>query len=257
MSSLEARNGLQLLRGDQARRWLAWLSLIAFLLSWGALEWRVERARLAAEPILFSSLRLSHSVVPGEELSRDSFEIQELPIACAQDTEIKPEDLEEFLGSRAKLSLAQGRAIFPSDWSREGQAPSLAELVPRGRRAYILKAPANPFQELVKAGDWVDILQKDSRQSSLLLQRVRVLAVGGATRQADPSWSTTRGRRGRQDVALDVDLEQSQALLAAEGRGMMRIVLRNQEDQALAEQKNEKPRPRRAKPLRREIEHVR
>jgi Flp pilus assembly protein CpaB len=119
-------------------------------------------------------------------------------------------------------------------WSDLDQAPegrTLAGLVRSGKRAFTLPGTDVGFSGLLQPGDRVDVLFTRADGGTLtLLQNVLVLTVSSDQGAAAPARVQPAER-----VTLSVDLEQAQLLAASEGRGVLRLALRNPLDLALVD----------------------
>jgi Flp pilus assembly protein CpaB len=173
---------------------------------------------------------------------------------------ILAQDKAKVLGVAVDEALQMGDGLLWSDL-RDGSAHQrLAAKVPVGQRAYNLPPRTNPLGSMLQAGDRVDVLLERHQTSELVLERVLVLSVGGSLESSAPR-PDKKGVASNTGVTVSVAPDQAAALLAAEGKGALRLVLRNPADEAERLPHLEAISPRsavvKASNDAREIEHVR
>jgi len=188
---------------------------------------------------------LTRDVPLGEPISRAALDFRDLPERYLEERHIEAHDVERVLGSRAGAALATGSALLWSDLDLAAEGRTLAGLVRAGKRAFTLPAGDLGFTGLLRPGDRVDVLFTHNDSGTVtLLQNVLLLTVGSdlgaaadgydprAHAEDRPVLSGAR-RQASERVTLSVDLEQAQRLAASEGRGAIRLALRNPLDLAL------------------------
>lgn len=217
---------------------------------------RLEREARGGEPR--PVLLLTKDVAPGQELAQGDVAEVLVPERHLDARRVPARDKGKVLGVAVENQLRIGDGLLWSDL-RDGSAhQSLAAIVPRGQRAYSLPAKANPLGDLLQAGDRVDVLLERGGASELVLERVAVLVVGSSLvkEEADSSKRTRQKERG---VIVSIAPEEAGVLLAAEGRGDLKLVLRHAEDLGQrAVDRNPSTEPGALRPVdRKEIEHVR
>ncbi len=205
-------------------------------------------------------LLVTQDLKPGDTLSQNNLGVATVPSDYIDTRRVRAPEKENLLGVRINQSLKAGEALLWSDIDDGAAHKHLAALVAPGRRAYSLKADANPLGRLLKVADHVDVLLESSGKTETLLQHVLVLAVGGQLERSDELLGRTS--IGGSGVTLSVSAEEAQQLLAAESKGKLRLVLRNPEDEKKKLQEDEPKRVATRAPTapadkNQEIEHVR
>jgi len=170
------------------------------------------------------------------------------------------QDKGKVVGVVVERPLQVGDGLLWSDL-RDGTAhQSLAATVPVGQRAYNLPPRTNPLGNMLQAGDRVDVLLERHQTSELVLERVLVLMVGSSF-DLPSAGVEKKGIIKDTGVTVSVAPEQAGLLLAAEGKGELRLVLRNPADEAQRlthpESTAERAKVGPADTQTREIEHVR
>lgn len=180
----------------------------------------------------------------GEVISRAALDFRELPERYVEERHIDAHDLERVLGTRATTAVASGSNLLWSDLDALQEGRTLSGLVRAGLRAFTLPEREVSFDGLLRPGDRVDVLFTQSGvdvrgvdvqkpRTIALLQNVLVLTVGNDLGgDADPSESRAAAQ-GR--VTLSVTIEQAQQLAQSEGRGVLRLALRNPQDLVLVD----------------------
>jgi len=187
----------------------------------------LERAGGAATSVLV----LTRDVPRGEVVAREALDYRELPERYVEERHIGEHDLERVVGARAVSALTSGSTLLWSDLDTALDDGSLSALVRAGKRAFTLPDRDVGFDGQLRAGDRVDVLFTCAELGTrTLLQNVLVLAAGGELGSA--VGRVTEGREvGR--VTLSVGLAEAQRLALSEGRGVLRLALRNPQDLAL------------------------
>lgn len=155
---------------------------------------------------------------------------REVPIAYVDERVLRAADREKILGLHAIHSVPIQQSLVWNDVMavKEDQR-ALSALVQPGNRAMPIKVQIADVLTLVHPGDFVDILCVcgESRESTVLLQRVLVLATGMDTSPAasvkDPSLRATV-------LTVSASLQESQLLALAMERGKLSAIVRNPND---------------------------
>ncbi|MEY4511668.1 MAG: hypothetical protein RLZZ450_3790 [Pseudomonadota bacterium] len=190
-----------------------------------------RRARELIEGPSRSVVVLARDLALGAPISRAALDFRELPERYLEERHIEAHDLERVLGARAATTVPTGSALLWSDLDQAPEARTLAGLVRSGKRAFTLPGTDVGFSGLLRPGDRVDVLFTRAEGGSLtLLQNVLVLTVG-----SDQGAAASARVQPSERVTLSVDLEQAQLLAASEGRGVLRLALRNPLDLALVD----------------------
>lgn len=219
---------------------------------------RLERDVRGGDPTAVLILR--GDVARGAVLTEQHVGEQLVPSRYLDRRRILAQDKAKVLGVTVEEALQVGDGLLWSDL-RDGAAhQSLAATVPVGQRAYTLPARTNPLGDMLQAGDRVDVLLERHQTSELVLERVLVLSVGN---RLDPNATSPEKKRIVADTGVTVSVapEQAAVLLAAEGKGALRLVLRNPADEVerlrQAEAISTRPFAEKSGPDAQEIEHVR
>lgn len=158
-----------------------------------------------------------------------------VPQAYVDDRAIRAVDREKILNLRtvAKIpalqTLAWTDVIAATDEQRD-----LSSLVQPGNRALPIRIQSQEVLQLVRPGDFVDIMSvpADGRASTVLLQRVLVLAAGLDTtaERAD----TKRPARSNL-LTVSVNLQEAQLLSLAQATSRLTVVVRAVDDPRVME----------------------
>lgn len=211
-----------------------WLALLAALLGAGALHGYLSRYELeVAGGAPRSVVIVTRDLALGQVLSRASLDFRELPERYLEERHIEARDVERVLGTRAVTAVASGCALLWSDLDVSVEKRTLAGLVRQGMRAYALPTDDIDFDGLLRPGDRVDVLLSRAELGTrTLLQSVLVLTVGPDLGGDERAEESARARQ-RSRVTLSVSIEQAQLLAQSEGRGTLRLALRNPQDLVL------------------------
>jgi pilus assembly protein CpaB len=205
-----------------------------------------RRAGRLTDGTVRSVVVLTRDLARGASISRTALDFRDLPERYLEERHIEAHDLERVLGARAAAALPTGSVLLWSDLDLAAEGRSLAGLVRAGKRAFTLPAGDLGFTGLLRPGDRVDVLFTPGDGDTVtLLQNVLVLTVGSDLGAAAEGYDAPAGaedrpvgaatRQASDRVTLSVDLEQAQHLAASEGRGALRLALRNPLDLALVD----------------------
>jgi pilus assembly protein CpaB len=161
---------------------------------------------------------------------------RQVPQAYVDDRAIRASDREKVLNLRAAATVPVLQTLAWSDFiATTDERRDLSALVQPGNRAMPIRVQFDDVLAMIHPGDFVDVIgiSGDARESTVLLQRVLVLAtgtdtVGGAT---DPKKSPLRATT----LTLSVSLQESQLLALAMGVSRLTVVVRNPDDQRVLE----------------------
>jgi len=117
--------------------------------------------------------------------------------------------------------------IAPSDDQRD-----LASLVQPGNRAMPLRVSQEDSLSLIRPGDFVDILAVVNGESTVLLQRVLVLASGTIPARIATRTDPTRNANDAKMLTVSVGIAEGQLLALAAERGRLTAVVRKPERSA-------------------------
>ncbi len=175
-------------------------------------------------------------VVRGKPIVADMLGTREIPLAYVDDRAIRAADRDKILGLIATTNVPVQQTIAWTDViaTTDGQR-DLSSLVQPPNRAMPVRVAFDDQVPLIHPGDYVDVLAvyQDSHESSVLLQRVLVLACGVET-AVDRSGDKRAPLRSSL-VTLSVSLRESQLLALAMSRGPLTVVVRNPQDQTVLE----------------------
>jgi pilus assembly protein CpaB len=172
----------------------------------------------------------------GKPITAEMLGVRAVPQAYVDDRAIRAADRDKILNLRAasKVPVLQTLAwtdlIATTDDQRD-----LSSLVQPGNRAMPIKVTFDEALQLIRPGDFVDILSIDGEggSSSVLLQRVLVLAAGLETtiqRSTD-----TRPAARSTLLTVSVSLQEAQLLGLAQTVGRLMVVVRNTGDPRITE----------------------
>lgn len=177
----------------------------------------------------------------GTALAEEMLTTRAIPQAYVDDRAIRAIEREKVLGLKTAENVAVSQAVFWTDVvTTRDDRRDLSSLVQPGYRAVTAPFASNPTFALIRPGDFVDVLaisqrsNSELRDSTILLQRILVLAIGNETGGA-----TGKGKPGQSSQAptltLSLNLQEAQLLQLASQRGPLSVALRNPNDQRVAE----------------------
>lgn len=186
--------------------------------------------------ILAAVRRIERGTVISESLLTTKL----IPQAYVDDRQIRSSERDKILGLKAAEPVGVSQALLWSDVvTTRDEKRDLSSLVQAGYRAVTAPFAAMPTYAMIRPGDFVDVIaaradaddSADGPESSLLLQRVMVLAIGTSTESAAEEG---RGGSSRAQPALTLSLNLRDAELlaaAAAARAKLTVALRNPNDQ--------------------------
>ncbi len=207
---------------------------IAAALGAGALHlylarFEAEATGGASQPVVMVARDLSL----GEVITEGALALHELPEQYVEERHIAGSDLARIIGTRATAAVRSGASLLWSDLDVMQAGRTLSSLVRTGMRAFSLPDGAASFDGLLRPGDRVDVLftartDEAAVATRTLLQNVLVLTVGADLGTTEKEASERR--RNSSGVTLSVTPAQAEELASREGRGRLRLSLRNPED---------------------------
>jgi len=170
-------------------------------------------------------------IVRGKPLTDAMLGTKQVPQAYVDQRSIRASEREKVLNLRpvsnipVLLTLVWTDFVATSDEQRD-----LSSLVQPGNRATPIRVEIDDVLQLIRPGDFVDVLGvfADGSAASVLLQRVLVLATGLDTTQ-NTTGATNRNRI--EALTLSVSMEESQLLALAQADGKLSVIVRNPDDQ--------------------------
>jgi pilus assembly protein CpaB len=148
-------------------------------------------------------------------------------------------DAEGLVGRVTSKAIPQGAVIAPLSLAPPGTASGLTERIPEGHRAVSVKIDeVSGVAGQVKTGDFVDVIvvmrvkrgRQDETISRIILQRVKVLAVG---RSLDDTTSAGPQQMAR-SVTLLVANTDVPKLHLAQTQGKVALAMRGADDRLMA-----------------------
>lgn len=169
----------------------------------------------------------------GAAIAEKMLDVREVPLKYADDRLIRASEMSKIIGLYAtasipvQQSLSWNDVIVPKDDQR-----ALSTLIQPGNRAAPIRVHINDVLPLINPGDFVDIVCNcgETKDATVLLQRVLVLATGMETQARDPKESARVSI-----LTVSVSLQESQLLAMAMTMGKLSVVVRNPDDQRIAE----------------------
>jgi len=251
-----------------ARRTAVIAAAVVFTFALVVLELEQQRfAERVSGGALVATLLAARDLEPGAVLDASAFSVAQVPRSYLDARRVLERDRQRVLGRPIGTVVRRGEALVWSDVVTADGPTRLSLLVPAGRRAVQLPASVNTLGVLLRPGDRVDVLLGVESRVEVLLEDLRVLAVGSLLREERDAASSKEPSSGRlsgaaQGVTLDVSGAEAEALFSGERRGALRLVLRHPKDSAVA--RRESPTRAAAAPVHPthknsppEIEHVR
>lgn len=210
------------------------LAVVAFLVY--ARTYEQETSGGEGVAILAAVRRIERGTVISDSLLTTKV----IPQAYVDDRQIRASERDKILGLKSAEPVGVSRALLWSDVvATRDEKRDLSSLVQSGYRAVTAPFAAMPTYAMIRPGDFVDVIaaradtgeSSGGPESSLLLQRVMVLAIGTST---DNAGNDGRGPSSHAQPALTLSLNLSDAELlaaAAAARAKLTVALRNPNDQ--------------------------
>ena len=200
------------------------LALLGVLLQALYMRWFEEQASGGAKIEL---LVAAQPIERGKRITAEMLAVRPVPQAYVDDRAVRAADRDKVLNLRAasKVPVLQTLAwtdlIATTDDQRD-----LSSLVQPGNRALPIRVQFEEALQLIRPGDFVDVLgvDADAREASVLLQRVLVLAAGLET-SIERSTDKKPGYRASL-LTLSVSLQEAQLLSLAQSVGRLMVVVR-------------------------------
>jgi pilus assembly protein CpaB len=170
------------------------------------------------------------SRVERAQLTSKRFPVQFLPPGA-----VPASMIEDILGQTVGTAIAEGQPVTTLHLGAQTNGRRLSEAIPEGGRALTVRVGRTAFMDLVKPGDYVDVLvtlqdrEKHNVETRTILQAVAVLAVG-ATRGGRAEYGARGGGgadRRSTDVTLSVSPQEAEMLVLAQDQGELSMTIRN------------------------------
>jgi pilus assembly protein CpaB len=176
-------------------------------------------------------------IVRGKPITDEMLGVREVPQAYLDDRSVRASEKAKILGLRAtaNVSVAQTLAWADVTMTSDDQR-DVSALVQPGNRAAPIKVWFEDEIPLIHPGDFVDVIGvfDDTRDASVLLQRVLVLSVGSET-SSDRTATDKRPLRRAAILTVSASLQEAQLLALAMDKGKLTVVIRNPDDQRVTE----------------------
>ncbi|MGC4093349.1 MAG: Flp pilus assembly protein CpaB [Polyangiaceae bacterium] len=187
-------------------------------------------------------LTVQKPIERGELIRDEVLSTRSVPAAYVEDRAIKATERQKIVGIPSATSLSPQQTLMWTDLVITTEDRNLSSLVQPGRRAMTVRATGGAEDTrgnaLIRPGDYVDVVltsegAADAREStsSVLLQRVLVLAVGQQTRAGVSDAKNTEYAPGSDKLlTLSLSLEEIQLVSLALERGRLSVAVRNPDD---------------------------
>jgi len=159
-----------------------------------------------------------------------------VPQAYLDDRQVRASDRDKIIGLKAAEPVAVAQTILWSDVLRtRDEERDLSSLVQPGYRAVTAPFAAMPTYAMIHPGDFVDVVatvtkENDRRISTVLLQRVLVLAIGDSVGEHNDE-PRTPGSQRQPILTLSLNVREAQLLSLASQKSSLSVALRNPNDQ--------------------------
>lgn len=174
-------------------------------------------------------------IVRGKPVTDAMLGTKQVPQAYVDQRAIRASERDKVLNLRPVSNIPVLQTLVWTDFvATSDEQRDLSSLVQPGNRATPIRVELDDVLQLIRPGDFVDIIGVfgDGSAASVLLQRVLVLATGLDT-TANSSAGTNRTRI--EALTVSVSLEESQLLALAQTTGKLSVIVRNPDDQRVAE----------------------
>lgn len=174
-------------------------------------------------------------IVRGKAITAEMLGTRDVPLAYLDERAIRASDKDKILALVATTNIPVEQTIVWTDViAMTDSQRDLSSLVQPGNRAVPIRVAFDDQVPLVRPGDFVDVIAVygDTRESSVLLQRVLVLASGVETGNERPD---SRKQQRSTLITLSVSLQEGQLLALAMSRGVLTVAIRSPQDQTVAE----------------------
>jgi pilus assembly protein CpaB len=195
------------------------LALAISLTAAGLLLWMIGHGGFGATR---SVVVVTRDIAVGEAIARPALDFRDLPESFLEERHVPAEDVDRLIGMRTLNAVGSGAALLWSDLEASRPGRTLSALVQVGMRALSLAQPSFEGQP----GDRADVLfvpripddgTPDEQPTVALLENALVLTVSP------------------ERVTLSVSPRDAQRIAHTEGRGIVKLALRNPHDVAMAD----------------------
>lgn len=255
------------------RRTAAAAAVVTFVAALVVLE--AEQRRFAERvsggaPV--ATLLAARDLEPGAVLDASALSVIRVPSSYLDARRVLERDRPRVIGRAVGTAVKSGEALVWSDVVTADGPTRLSLLVRAGRRAVQLSPSVNTLGALLRPGDRVDVLLGTEGHVEVLLEDLRVLAVGSLLQDRSRAGEKESNRSRAfgtgpgamahgamaQGVTLDVSGAEAETLFSGERRGALRLVLRHPQDSEVTRRElPREPAAVRTTGSAKEIEHVR
>lgn len=180
-------------------------------------------------------LLVAVSPIPrGTPVTNDMLGTKQVPQAYVDERSIRASERDKILNLKPVATVPVLQTLIWSDFvAASDEQRDLSSLVQPGNRATPIRVELGDVLDLIRPGDFVDILGVfgEASEASVLLQRVLVLAAGLETTIS----SVSANNNSRvETLTVSVGLEEAQLLALAQSAGKLSVIVRNPDDQRVA-----------------------
>jgi len=182
----------------------------------------------------------------GVPISDSLLTTKTVPQAYVDDRQVRASERDKILGLKAAEPVGVSQSLLWSDvLTTRDEKRDLSSLVQAGYRAVTAPFGAMPTYAMIRPGDFVDVIAAradaedafDGLDSTLLLQRVMVLAIGTSTAEKGPDDARGASAHSQPVLTLSLDLRDAELLAgAAAARAKLTVALRNPTDQRVRDE---------------------
>lgn len=212
------------------------LGIVAGLLAVGMLLLYLRRVEQEASGGRKVQVLVANQEIPrGKIIDDGMLGTRDIPAAYVDERVLRATDKEKIVGLKATSAIPiQQNLVWNDVMAVKDDRRALSTLVQPGNRATPIRVQITDVLSLVHPGDFIDILCVcgEAKESTVLLQRVLVLATGTETSGA----STAKEATQRATVlTVSASLQESQLLAVAMEKGKLSAIVRNPADQRITE----------------------
>jgi pilus assembly protein CpaB len=169
----------------------------------------------------------------GKPVTDEMLGTRQVPRAYVDDRAIRASDRAKVLNLRAASTVPVLQTLAWTDFiATTDEHRDLSSLVQPGSRAMPIRMQSDEILGLVRPGDFVDVIGifGESREATVLLQKVLVLAAGLETTAERTTADKKAGSQRMNTLTLSVSLQESQLLALGMSMGKVAVVIRNVDD---------------------------
>jgi pilus assembly protein CpaB len=203
---------------------------------------RYEREMSGGEPVQL--LMVVKPIARGAVLKDDMLAVRAVPAAYVEDRAVKAGERAKILGLASSVALSPQQTLLWTDLAITTEDRDLSALIQPGKRGVTVRAAVGAddtrANALIRPGDYVDVIATmapkdpaEERTSTVLLQRVLVLAVGQETQASsapDPKGRQSAAAARDKLLTISLNLQEAQLLALALERGRISVAVRSPED---------------------------